>query len=115
MQTYSKRRKVLIHGNMFALTRFERHAESGARTGWRRSRNGFLLIENLILVAGRWYNFPRAQVPHPGGASRLQIDMGSGKTTSTGKLARRGARIADLDFEEARAVEAPRPRLTAVE
>jgi DNA recombination protein RmuC len=35
--------------------------------------------------------------------------------TSTGKLTRRGAKIADLDFEEARAVEAARPRLKAVE
>jgi DNA recombination protein RmuC len=35
--------------------------------------------------------------------------------TSTGKLARRGSRIADLDFGEAGAMEAPRPRLKAVE
>ena len=35
--------------------------------------------------------------------------------TSTGKLARRGSRIADLDFEEARTIEAVRPRLKAGE
>lgn len=36
--------------------------------------------------------------------------------TSTGKLTRRGSRIADLDFEEARtALETARPRLKAVE
>ncbi len=35
--------------------------------------------------------------------------------TSTGKLARRGARIADLDFAESHAAEAARPRLKAVE
>jgi DNA recombination protein RmuC len=35
--------------------------------------------------------------------------------TSTGKLARRGMRIADLEFEEAKTIEAVRPRLKAVE
>jgi hypothetical protein len=35
--------------------------------------------------------------------------------TSTGKLTRRGAKIADLDFEEAPAADPVRPRLKAVE
>lgn len=35
--------------------------------------------------------------------------------TSTAKLTRRGNKIADLDFEEARALEAARPKLKAVE
>jgi hypothetical protein len=35
--------------------------------------------------------------------------------TSTGKLARRGARIADLDLEEVTALEPVRPQLKAGE